>query len=81
MKPMFKFLIVLVALVASTVALIVAEFNKRETLLDYNVESLAWCEIKNASGAVVYDCTGNEGTCDGTKFGYSLICSGTLEKK
>lgn len=41
-----------------------------------DVEAISACEITRKDNTV-FKCTGEEGTCTGTKLGHTLTCSGT----
>ena len=79
MKKMF---FIVAGIAAMTGAAIYASSNTQQaltcTLDEMNAE--AACEIKNNDGEVVYECRGNKGECEKTKYRHTLICSGQRVK-
>jgi hypothetical protein len=79
-KSMGAFVAIIVA-VCAVVNVSSARSDKQSSDLSLgDLEVLAWCEVRNTKGQIKWLCTGNEGTCNGSKFGWSLDCSGVLNE-
>lgn len=63
--------------------------KKKPYLIIFSIMCFAFCVIassRKANGScsiskgdkIVFSCVGEVGTCDGKKFGYTLVCSGKL---
>ena len=66
----------LIVAAAVSITTLLKVSSKSADVWEAEVEALASCEITDKKGNVVFECVGDEGKCDASKLGYTLICSG-----